>query len=1052
MYLLLFTEKEYARVTFSSVSGGSLFTAAHLRAMCRIEKDKIRPHTAFDDTCVRYTHSHRCCSSWSLPNYVALLSNRTTCHDVTDADVASVTSLIQECARHYRSLHLTANCYEFSPNESNNCRSVPPRCQKYNAVYNILHYLTDVDFLPPAPSSRKGEKGSGTFTSSSVPKLSLAMTFLPVAAGSASEPLFKAMENELLIEGDTELVAINFAIKHNLFDYYLLTDTVWFSMALGVILLLMWAYTASLFITAMTVVSIFLSLAIAYFFYTMVFSIEFFPFMNLLTVVILVGVGADDVFIYCKVWSLAKLEKNVGTLEKIVSDTLRHATLSMFVTSLTTAAAFFANYVSSITALRCFAIYAGTTLIVNYLLMVTWTPAVIVIYEKWCSDCLTCYSPDIYTPKRGFCFYFCKLPYKVYYLLSDWARIYFEKILPCLVVKPRFVWLVLFGSMGIAGIVIVFYKPRLKLPSSNEFQVFSSDHPFEVYDFKVKDRFSFEKAAGSYMAAMPLTITWGMKPVDTGDYLDPFSEGTLVEDPGFNIATPKAQEWLLKFCSNLRQTKLFQPSPGPQLTNCFIENFKKFMEQDCISPIGSRNNPCCRDSKFPYKEDVFRHCIKVYEPLLSKTPIMYFSSLDAGLRYSKKTGKLVALIVEVNSNQPFSFNHTSMQVFYTTMNQWVNEQMLHAPQEMRGGWFVSHLDFYDLQETLAQDTPVAIGVSITVATVVSFFTTLNLLISLYAMVSITGAIFVTVGSLVLMGWELNILEAVVITIAVGLSMDFSLHYGMAYRLSPDLDREMRVCCSLARMGSPVAMAALTTFLAGALMMPSTVLAYRQLGTFLMLAMSVSWLYGTFFFQSLLRTFGPQGGFGQFHWPSWDCCSGSGREHVDKTVYALSESTVSTSSTNHANSSETHELEPLTERDQKVAQHHPRHKALHHHPPHHLHNHHHHPQYPAKVLAARHKNNNKAMPDQEQRNGKCDTLVTIDCQADQRPLVVAANNFHNNTKNAQDCLRSPDDVTGQTLLHNEHDESDSCELLTQNNKRLSQGSDGGEVWRKLPELI
>lgn len=139
------------------------------------------------------------------------------------------------------------------------------------------------------------------------------------------------------------------------------------------------------------------------------------------------------------------------------------------------------------------------------------------------------------------------------------------------------------------------------------------------------------------------------------------------------------------------------------------------------------------------------------------------------------------------------------------------------------------------------------------------------------------------------------------------------------------------------MGSPVAMAAFTTMLAGALMMPSTVLAYRRFGTFLLLLVSLAWLYATFFFQSLLRTIGPHGGFGQFHWPASDCCTPSSREHVDKTVYALSESTLSTSSTStreHSHYSYSRELEPLT--DNENCPPHQHHRHHHHH--HHHHNH------------------------------------------------------------------------------------------------------------------
>ncbi|KAG8011096.1 Protein dispatched-like protein 1 [Nibea albiflora] len=68
------------------------------------------------------------------------------------------------------------------------------------------------------------------------------------------------------------------------------------------------------------------------------------------------------------------------------------------------------------------------------------------------------------------------------------------------------------------------------------------------------------------------------------------------------------------------------------------------------------------------------------------------------------------------------------------------------------------------------------------------------------------------------------------------------------------------------MGSAIAMAALTTFVAGAMMMPSTVLAYTQLGTFMMLIMCISWAFATFFFQCMCRCLGPQGTCGQIPLP------------------------------------------------------------------------------------------------------------------------------------------------------------------------------------------
>lgn len=200
------------------------------------------------------------------------------------------------------------------------------------------------------------------------------------------------------------------------------------------------------------------------------------------------------------------------------------------------------------------------------------------------------------------------------------------------------------------------------------------------------------------------------------------------------------------------------------------------------------------------------------------------------------------------------------------MDAWISEELQDAPEGLSHGWFISNLEFYDLQDSLSDGTLVAMALSVAVAFSVMLLTTWNVIISLYAILSIAGTIFVTVGSLVLLGWELNVLESVTISVAVGLSVDFAVHYGVAYRLAPEPDREGKVIFSLSRMGSAIAMAAFTTFVAGAMMMPSNVLAYTQLGTFMMLIMCISWAFATFFFQCMCRCLGPQGTCGQIPLP------------------------------------------------------------------------------------------------------------------------------------------------------------------------------------------
>lgn len=885
----------------SSTGADDLFYASKLKSMCQLEDEVIRQSSTFERICIRNSKKRGCCRSWSLGNYVALLSNRSSCYDIDDASVQRVLELVHYCRSSFQTHSHIPQCWTSENMVDIRCGKIPKRCRKHGAIYSILLYLTDIDFVDEGLS----------------PRVSYAMAFLPIAAGIGTRDLFYELQGKELSDGITSIVAINFGIKQDVFDRYLVTDMVWFGMGLACVIVLMWLYTASFFIMITTVVLIFLSLEISFFLYSIVFQVSFFPFMNLLIVIILIGVGVDDVFIYCRIWCLGKSQKNSMTLERLVTTTLRHATLSMSVTSLTTAAALYSSYVSSVLVLRCFAIFAGTAVVVNFVLMVIWMPTVIIVQEKWWSSSCLYFTSDSCRMKPGFCCYVCNSVHKLFAATVACFSHFFISVLPCVVVKLRYLWLTLFGTLGVGGVVVVLICPKLRLPSTNEFQLFAHDHLFEVYDLKIKDLFWFEKAAkDNKTSTMPITVVWGVQASHSTNRLDPTDKGELVFDENFNVSTPEAQKFLFRFCRSLRAAKYYRNEAGTLLlTNCFMENFRVFMRRPCLGLNGTSFKPCCGLSEFPFDKDIFNLCIKEYIPWLSKPVLVWSPNPNAGLRFAPGHDRPVAIVVEFDSIQPFSLNYSQMREFYTYMNDLVTRELERAPGEMKNGWFVSNFMFYDLQQSIAQSTPIAIGLSISIAFIVAFLTTLNVLITIYSMLTIAAAIFVTVAILVLIGWELNVLESVTISVAVGLSIDYSLHYGMAYRLSPDLDRHTRVVDAIKNISSPVSMAAATTFLVGACLMPSTVLAYRQLGIFLMIVISVSWTYATFFFQSLLLIVGPKGSFGQLRWPSLYCARSSyEQKHIDKTVYAMSDSTLSSSSTtNHINSSETQELEQLTER-------------------------------------------------------------------------------------------------------------------------------------------
>lgn len=406
---------------------------------------------------------------------------------------------------------------------------------------------------------------------------------------------------------------------------------------------------------------------------------------------------------------------------------------------------------------------------------------------------------------------------------------------------------------------------------------------------------------------LPLRFVWGVLPVDNGDHLNPESFGKLELDPEFDISQPESQVWLLKFCKHLQRQDFFQPTFGPLLPNCFIETFMRSMQRDCVDSFSRRDwSPCCKTSKFPYNTSVFYECIVEEMTEIFETPSQYLIPGMAGPKFSKDQYPTIkAVIVEYDSSYSYSMSYEHMHEFYTKVESWMIKELETAPKWMKNGWFISELEFYDLQRELSESTIVAIIVSMGLALIVLLLSTLNILTSLYAILTITCSIFVTVAVLVLLGWKLNILESITVSTAIGLTVDFSLHYTVNYRLCPLALSDERIAATkyaISYMAGPVLMAALTTGAAGAFMMPSLILPYIQIGIFLVTVMSVSWIYATFHLGAMLAIIGPQNQFGQFHYSKLSCCPSS----KSKTSSSDRNRPV-----NHSSLSDTHELDSLT---------------------------------------------------------------------------------------------------------------------------------------------
>lgn len=108
---------------------------------------------------------------------------------------------------------------------------------------------------------------------------------------------------------------------------------------------------------------------------------------------------------------------------------------------------------------------------------------------------------------------------------------------------------------------------------------------------------------------------------------------------------------------------------------------------------------------------------------------------------------------------------------------------------------------------------------------------------------------------------LQVLEALNMSLVVGLSVDYAVHLGVAYTYAPFYDRKRRVRHALGEIGLSVISGALTTLGSGLFMMFAEIIFFMQFGIFIFATIGFSIVFAMTIFLVALSLIGPQGNTG-----------------------------------------------------------------------------------------------------------------------------------------------------------------------------------------------
>ncbi|CAD7699178.1 unnamed protein product [Ostreobium quekettii] len=166
-------------------------------------------------------------------------------------------------------------------------------------------------------------------------------------------------------------------------------DFTWAGLSLVGVWLYLMFHLGSFFLSIVGAFEIFFAFPAGAFIYRQIFGIEFFAQLHILVIFILLGLGADDVFVFTDAFKQSESMPGVGiNLQDRLQYTAHRASKAVFVTSFTTAAAFFASATSELMPMASFGIFAGLCIVILFLFNVLIMPCALVLWAGYTPYCV----------------------------------------------------------------------------------------------------------------------------------------------------------------------------------------------------------------------------------------------------------------------------------------------------------------------------------------------------------------------------------------------------------------------------------------------------------------------------------------------------------------------------------------------------------------------------------------------------------------------------------------------------------------------------------------
>eukprot|EP00177_Eucheuma_denticulatum_P004660 GFKZ01008474.1.p1 GENE.GFKZ01008474.1~~GFKZ01008474.1.p1 ORF type:complete len:1014 (+),score=125.22 GFKZ01008474.1:449-3490(+) len=633
--------------------------------------------------------------------------------------------------------------------------------------------------------------------------------------------------------------------------------------AIILVFLVIWFHTTSAFLASTAMAQIFLAFPLAYVVYRFIFRQDYFGALQILVIFLLLGIGADDVFVFTDAWKQSNVVLGKGCdLETRMSWTYRRAVRAMSVTSATTAAAFFVTATSPIMPISTLGVWAGALILLQFFLVITIYPCAVIIWHKFfrVRSIVNCFKrpseeqldiPKIPLYQR--CLPPSWRPERDPDRAAEYRPIerFFRGPWLGIIARVRYVLI----ALAVALVAVsIWLATRLEAPTENE-EFLPESNELRVALMIRREAFPTSDAA----LQLRVRITWGIKGVDrTGtSRFNPSNPGKAIFDETFDLTRAAAQQHIWEACEFFQRQDdlLFQ---GETLDNvdCWIDDFRSWRASQGREEFEDYPNDAAMT------EEILR--FGNHEDLSGRRPFRrYLTEQHIGFRNDSQIQIMFTEIRFVSSTKAAE----PYRIMWPVYQEWQEQLRIlnnQAPAEAResinkaiatGGyswmWQISQI-------RLVRSMFIGIGTMLGVALVTLVFSTLNWLVSILTTITIGGIVAMLTGVVYLLGWDLGITESIGIVIAIGYSFDGAAHIATAYVESLNFSRFDRVRDALTDLGISVLFGAISTLLAGFMLFPAIIIFFQKFAGLIVITVSLGLIWSLIFLPALLLVLGPTG--------------------------------------------------------------------------------------------------------------------------------------------------------------------------------------------------